>query len=478
MFSVNNSNPSSRTQHTLVAVPSLLLWLAPCDARSQSPDNSQFGFIGRSSQVPVRQRSQPATPLPPSGIPLPDPALTGTGTTTEVPAADASTGNSAPAAETSAQSTADSPSVPTPGILEDVLPSWLRLEIGLQSMYDSNIFLQTEDEDADWVNRVTPRITAFMGDPTGTDWYGEARYTPAWTTYASNSEINRFDQGGAVEGTFRQPLLTMTGGLSYQENTGNDRFTRDLFTTTTTRAYTSADYVLGPSTFLEGSMGWSRMERGASLQNTRTRFNDQDSFDVRAAALWQLSAATRLGPAVRYERIDSSVNVDRDIVHTLVAINYNPESIFTLRGDLGAQWVSLASGRTSWAPSAALSGLWDVDALWKVGMGVYSRSLPSPTGVNSTQQSTGITADVSWVPDELLLVAAGLGYEFSDFEVYNAPSQSREDDYFFGNLSLRVTPSNAALGIEFFYRYRFTDSSLADLDFSNSQAGVQLNYRF
>jgi len=476
MFSVNKSGSSGRARRTLVTVPGLLLCLAPCVVRSQSPDNSQFGFIGRSSQVPVRQRSQPATPLPPSGIPLPDPALTaGTATGTDAPATD---GNTVPPPENTAQSTAANPPVPAAGILEEVLPSWLRLEIGLQSLYDSNIFLQPSNEEADWVNRVTPRITAFIGDPAGTDWYGEARYTPAWTTYASNSDINRFDQGGAIEGAFRQPLLTVNAGLSYQENTGNDRFTRDLFTTTTTRAYTFADYVLGPSTFLEGSMEWSRMERGGSLRDTGTTFNDQDSFDVRTAALWQVGPAIRLGPALRYERINSSINSDRDIVHSLLAINYNPESIISLQGDLGAQWVSLDSGRTFWTPSAALRGLWNVDALWKIGMNAYSRSLPSPTGADSSQQTTGIGADLSWVPDELLLVSAGLGYEFAEFEFHSGAQPNRSDDYFFGNLSLRVTPSNAAIGFEFFYRYRFTDSSLVDLDFANSQAGVQLNYRF
>lgn len=478
MLCVKYRGSSGLTSHTLATVPGLLLCLAPCDVHSQSPDTSQFGFLGQSPGVPVRQRSQPANPLPPSGIPLPDPALTGTAPGTNGQAAGTTPGNGVAAGENPAESTADTPSAPAAGILEDILPSWLRLEIGLQSLYDSNIFLQSSNEEADWVNRVTPRIIAFMGDPLGADWYGEARYTPLWTTYASNSEINRVDQGGAIEGTFRQPLLTMTGGISYQENTGNDRFSRDIFTTITTRAYSSAGYVLGPSTFLEGSIEWSRTERGDSLQDTNTRFNDEDLFGVRAAALWQLSAATRLGPAVRYERFDSSINVDRDIVHTLLAINYSPKSIVSLRGDLGAQWVSLASGKTLWAPSVAFGGMWDVDALWKVGMNAYSRSLPPPTGDNSTQQSTGFSADVSWVPDELILVSAGLGYEFSKFEVYNVPSQSRDDDYFFGNVAVRVTPSNAALGIDVFYRYRFTDSSLADLDFSNSQVGVQLNYRF
>ena len=111
-------------------------------------------------------------------------------------------------------------------------------------------------------------------------------------------------------------------------------------------------------------------------------------------------------------------------------------------------------------------------------MNAYSRSLPSPTGADSSQQTTGIGADLSWVPDELLLVSAGLGYEFAEFEFHSGAQPNRSDDYFFGNLSLRVTPSNAAIGFEFFYRYRFTDSSLVDLDFANSQAGVQLNYRF
>jgi hypothetical protein len=476
MFSVNFRSASARASSLLAAVPAVLLGFVPGSARSQAPDSSQFGFIDRSTRVPIRQRSQPAPPPPPppppSRLPHPAPSLTGT------PAEGSAT---RPPNGTSQASTAPVPVSAhqlQPGILAEALPPWLRLELGLQSLYDSNIFLQSRNESADWVNRVTPLIAAFVGDPAETDWYGEARYTPAWTTYATNADINRFDQGGALEGAWQQPLLALRGVLSYQENTANDRFTSDLFTTTSTRAYTAANYILGPSTFLEGSMEWVRTDRGESLQGSRTNFNDQDSFDARVAALWQISPSTRLGPAVRYQRITSSINTDRDMLHGLLAISYNPESIFSLRGDLGAQWVSLDSGTSNWAPSATLSGLWDVDALWKVGMSIYSQSLASPTGTDSSQQSTGISGTVSWIPDELLLVTAGLGYEASKFEVYSGTNPGREDDYLFGDLSLRITPPQSALGLAFFYRYRFTDSSLESQDFSNSQAGLQLNYRF
>lgn len=478
MISVKKRGSSSCTQRKLVAVPGLLLWLAPCEVRGQFADNAQFDFTGGSAEIPVRKRNQPVRPLPPSGIPLPDPSLTGAEAGTGPPAAVVPPVIPGSAEENVDQSTAAMAPLPPARILEDVVPSWMRFELGLMSLYDSNIFLQPSNKEADWVNRLQPRITASIGDAAGTDWYGVARYTPNWTTYASNSELNRFDQGGALEGTFRQPLLSVTGGLAYQESTGNDRFTRDLFTNTSTRAYTSADYVLGPSTFLEGSMAWSRAELGNSLQNPGISYNDQDTIDVRAAALWQLSAATRIGPAVRYERIDSSINVDRDIVHALIAINYSPESVISLRGDLGAQRVSLASGTASWAPSATLGGTWEVDSLWKLGMSAYARSVPSPTGASGTQQSSGLTANISWVPDELLLVTAGLGYDLSQFEYQDGGNPDRNDDHFFGNLSLRVTPSNAALGIQFFYRYRLTNSSVGNLDFSNSQGGVQLNYQF
>jgi hypothetical protein len=470
------------------AGPSLSLVLLAALAgpsAAQSPDGSQFDFMQRPSVVPVRQTA-PAAPLPAptsSGIPLPDPALTGGGSAEATVTAPPSDGTS----DDLATSPQPPPQRVKPSALEpeSLLPEWLRFEVGLQSLYDSNIFLQSEDEEADWVNRVTPGFTAFFGERQaaagtqgGSDWYGEARYTPAWTTYASNSDINRFDHAGGLEARFQQPLLTATTGLSYRENTANNRFTRDIFTTTTTRAYTAADYVLGPSTFLEGNLEWSRLERGGSLNNTGQRYNDEDTFMARTAALWQVTAATRLGPALRYEQIDSSINADRDIVHTLLAINYNPQSIITLRGDVGAQWVSLDTGRSFWAPSARLNGIWDVDALWKIGLQAYSNSTAAPQGIDSTQQSTGLSADVSWIPDELFLVTAGLGYEYSDFEFDDSPSQNRDDDYFFGNLALRITPPDANFGFEVFYRYRFTDSSREGFDFSNSQAGVQLNYRF
>ncbi|MEN9282512.1 MAG: hypothetical protein RLZZ179_5 [Verrucomicrobiota bacterium] len=454
---------------------------------AQTPDSSQFDFMTRPSRVPVRQAPAAHAAGAPaetaSGIPLPDPALTGEGGAVTPNPLPGTVGDAQSASTEAPPAATEAPDIDISA--DSLFPEWLRFGIGIQSLYDSNIFLQSDNEEADWVNRVTPGITALFGERrtgsgtgSGSDWYGEARYTPAWTTYASNSDFNRFDHAGGIEGRLQQPLLTATAGLDYRENTANNRFTRDLFTTTTTRAYTGADYVLGPSTFLEGNLEWSRLERGDSLQDSNQRYNDEDTFMARAAALWQLSAATRLGPAVRYEQIDSSINADRDIVHTLVAINYNPQSIITLRGDVGAQWVSLDTGRTFWAPSARLSGLWDVDALWKIGFQAYSNSTAAPQGLDSTQQSTGLSADVSWVPDELLLVAAGLGYERASFEFHDSPSQDRDDDYFFGNLALRITPADSNLGFEVFYRYRFTNSSRENLDFSNSQAGVQLQYRF
>jgi hypothetical protein len=165
-------------------------------------------------------------------------------------------------------------------------------------------------------------------------------------------------------------------------------------------------------------------------------------------------------------------------VDGLLRWDYESSALLKFSAQAGMQWISFhgANGST-WRPSAALTGQYDLNPLWQLSMRAYSQSSPGPSVLNSDLQTTGINGTLRWRPSDILMVSAGAGYERASYEFFGT-SDDRTDDYTYGEMLVRIGRETSPATIELFYRRRLSDSSASGQDFVNNQAGIQISRRF
>lgn len=356
------------------------------------------------------------------------------------------------------------------------LPSWLSFDLTLQSIYDDNIFLTDARREGDWINRFTPAFrgnSAISGDQSL--WTVEGAYYPTGTIYTSDSDLNSFDQAGNVILRYSGEPLSGLFMLSYVETTGNDRFAQGLFTTNASRADLRVDYELSPLTTLETRLLFENLDRE---DTALLEYNDDQTLSLQVSALWGATPITKIGPSLRFGKTDSTLSPDRQFVDGLVRIEYDSQALLRFSLEAGAQWISFDGDRDSLVkPSVSLVGKYDINALWQLTVTGYSRSAAATSVTNSDLQASGVNGTVRWIPSEYIQVSAGGGFEKARYEFFD-DSPERVDDYAYGELRMRAGNETSRYNFEFFYRHRFADSTAANADFENNQAGIQISRRF
>lgn len=357
----------------------------------------------------------------------------------------------------------------------DALPEWLHLELIVQSLYDDNIFLTAHNPEGDWINRVSPALRVSSGSADSARWVVSGIYDPVWTTYVSSSGQNSFDHALAATVDYNGRRLKGSSTFSYREATGNDRYVRGIFTTTTTQADLWFGYELTGKTSLEARVLWQDLERERSAALS---LNNEETLSLQVSALWQATGKTRLGPAVRVGTTSSSLSPDRNFVDILLRADHESTGKLSFSGEAGIQRISYdGHPGDQWVPAVSLTARYVMNPSWQFVLNGYSRTTASPNLAYSDLQATGVNGFITLKPGSRFELSAGGGYESARSDFLNG-GPDRTLDYVFGELRLAMHNENSPLSFEIFYRHRLNDSSEPLENFHNNQAGIRLGLRY
>lgn len=418
------------------------------------PDSSQFGFLSGE----VRSEAPPTGNRPvenaPAATDQPSPSAT------EVP---------------------DGEEKPLLGADDrevwNFLPKWLDFSLSVQSLYDDNIYLNSENEEGAWINRIAPVFRASTGETGTSVWLAEATYAPVLALYSSSTRPGSFDQAMAAAVHFNGNRLRAAAHLAYTEATGNDRYVRDVLTTSSMRAGVQLNYDLTGKTSLESRLLWEKLDRDRG--SAGQIYSSDETIALELSALYQITGKTRLGPSLRAGRTASSLSLDRNFVHFLVKVDQDSTAKLRFFGDAGVQLISYDGNYGStWAPSASLSGRYAMNAFWSLNLNGYSRVTPSPNATVANLKATGVTGSVAWHLTPGLQCSAGAGFEKAREESLSGSTIIYSDTYSFGEFRVSAGRPERHFSLDLFYRHRLADSSSNSRDFSNNQAGLQLNFRY
>ena len=173
----------------------------------------------------------------------------------------------------------------------------LDFELGLLSLYDSNVTLGDPDgiikEESDFLIQPSLKSSFQLGSGSGEWRFG----VKGDVTRMDFNELDRFNVTNysfGLNGGYQSGRATLLLNAGYASTGGVNRFVRDLFEQTSVSSRLTGNYTISPKTSFELSLSQN------SITSETSGFADTSSTTFLVAGLWQATPLTRLGPGFRY----------------------------------------------------------------------------------------------------------------------------------------------------------------------------------
>lgn len=345
------------------------------------------------------------------------------------------------------------------------------LDISLVSTlaYDSNIFIEAEDETGSLVAQVEPTI-GWTGGERDKTWVRLA-YEGAAVVYFSETEESRFDNRVRVEGGVRGKQLA----LAYSA-----RWARVGSPTPDVGGQITRQEWGGEASVSYNPKG--KLSYRVFGERSAVELDDPDLIDLfqvsgGIAAEYDYSSKTQLELSYRLGQVDIDQSGTQNFHRVLLQGLWTPREKIRVSVQAGAEYRDYEVGseldpyfvaRVDWTPRAK-TGLY---------LEAYRREESSAALEGESFELTGLRAGVTQRFRDGWSGAFELGGEHSDyFGITGLPESGREDNLFFVRPSVTYSLAEDS-EIAFVYQWTRSSSNEAEFGFTNHQLGVSLNHRF
>lgn len=291
--------------------------------------------------------------------------------------------------------------------------------------YDSNFFLLDDNAQSELTTVVAP-WAAYRSDPEGGARFSlQANYSPAYSAFAENSDLNDLDHSGGV-------ALNYDGGRSsgsvyadYAEITAADRLAGGFVDASILNYGIKGSYEIGARTTVYASWDASRSDFQTAGRS------GAEVYSGELAGLWEASERLRFGPAIRYSVVEADTFGTRDAVSLLLNARYKSGQRMTFAGFGGLEFEKNSRNGGDWEPAfiGALSADYRLSDRWSFQTAVRYATVPSPVTENYQVNDLSFTASLVRQFDRATL-EMGLGVNFSDFEQVGIVAANQGDEEF------------------------------------------------
>jgi hypothetical protein len=342
--------------------------------------------------------------------------------------------------------------------------------MGVNTEYDSNIFLSETDEE-DEISLFFQPWLSYTTDPEGgATFVFNANYRPTGSIYLNNSDFNELNQSADVSLSWTGSRTDVTAFASYQELSGTDRLTGSFSSGAVFAGGLRASRQIAPRTSLNGSLSYSQSEYDSG---------DEEGTQVLSGSfggLWAATERTSIGSSVCYSQTESDNTGTRDAWSLLAELRYRAGERVWLSASLGPQFTSDSeSGENDVTLSGNISARYIINERWSWtnSFGTGTIASPSDTGylVNNYNFTTGLE-------HQLLRgsINGGLSFDYSDYQSVADVLVERENEE---NMSLFLAYSRDLWSERVIFnssvRYRFNNG---DRDWSQWVLSAGLNIQF
>lgn len=361
-----------------------------------------------------------------------------------------------------------------------------------RAAYDSNIFIQPDHEEADFIFTLAPGVAFGWGDYETElleDWSFRERYnpdvsdpdrlieksfvyldyTPSVTMFTHNSEENTFDHDAKLEGQWAMRKLTL--GIKARFQTLNipdvdigDRQRQRRLNVDLTSLYEASE-----KTSVEVNAGYSSRDYERSADTREWRNQNWLNYQI------QPKVMIGFGPAFGY--VESTQGPEQVYEQGLLRVRYKPSEKLSLLLIGGVEARQIRHRDDEVNPVVSLAAKWNPAEGTYLYLSAYSKTLTS----SQFAQNYTLTG-VDFIFRQRLLqryyLGVAAGYANADYDsLPGSPSSARNDDLYyirpFAELDI-IRWMSASIAVE----YRNNDSSNARRTFEELSAYLQLNVHF
>lgn len=306
------------------------------------------------------------------------------------------------------------------------------------------------------------------------DWTFGGGYRGSYNEYLSNSEFSGYNQGGGVVVNYEGGRFSasFTGGITLDQGS-NRNYSSAFVKQTSYTAALNARYRLSPKTSLQGNIGETFTTASGG------NFEDTESFDIGASALWKYSPLTELGPGLRYTYRSGSSQTGRTSIGPTLTVNYKLSSKVALNSRVGMDFASYQDGGSADPTFAASIGLnYEASKLWGMNLSLYRDTQADTSLAGAYTEVTSLRLGYHRKVRRATL-NLGAGYDMNRSERPSVAGGGAGDDRDFftvdGSLGMPIF-KNTSYGSVYF---RYGDQSSSSTDSWDAfQMGFSIGRRF
>ena len=305
------------------------------------------------------------------------------------------------------------------------------------------------------------------------DWTFGGNYRGSYDSYFNNSDFSGFNQGAGLVANYDGGRFsaTMNAGIDFDRGANRYYGSSSFVERTNVSSGLTARYRLSSKTSLQGNIG-------QSFSTSSGDYDDTDSIDVGASALWKYSPLTEWGPGIRYTRDSGSSQLDRSSLGPTMTVNYKLSKKVAMNSRVGVDFASYEGGGSSDPMLSASIGLnYDASKLWGMNFSLYRDAQADPSFAGAFTEVTALRLGYRRKVRRATM-NLGVGYEANTTEnPANTAGGGYDRDYFSldGSLGMAVLSNTSFASL--FMRYNDQSGSSTD-SWDSLQTGFSISRSF
>lgn len=305
-------------------------------------------------------------------------------------------------------------------------------------------------------------------------WTFGGSYRGSYNTYFNESDFSGYNQGGGLVANYDGAKLSATMNVGVDFDSGANRYygASDFVERTNFTAGLTTRYRLSQKTSLQGNFG-------QSFSTSSGDYDDTESFDLGASALWRYSPLTEWGPGIRYTYDAGNSQSERTSIGPTVTVNYKLSKKVALDSRVGVDFASYEDGGSSDPMFSASIGLkYAASKLWGMNVSLYRDAQADVSQAGAFTEVTSLRLGLNRKVRRATL-NFGVGYETNSTEYAgDAAGGERPDrDYFSLDSSLGMAVFSNSSFASVFMRYNDQSGSATD-SWDAFQTGFSISRSF
>lgn len=333
----------------------------------------------------------------------------------------------------------------------------LKFHLGLDTIYDGNIFLRSNHVQGDLITRVSPGVTMRLGN-TDSIFYLVADYTVGLNFYMQHPNESTVDQDFAtsLQWNLTKTTITVRGGVF--DDSGQDVDVTDLVQRQLYEGGVAVHYEYSDKTSFDLSGDYSRSDFNGLISSSQVEGQAFVNYDY--------SPRTQVGVGATFGYLEVPGGSDQTFEQANVRATDRVTGKLTVIAQAGSEFRQYSDGGgATVTPVFSLEGAWQVREGTEVDLTIQRQIYASAILQDQDYTSTETDLTVSQRIGDNVSVSLTGGYVNVDYTATAANvDATREDNYFYIRPSVEWK-ALSWLSVGVFYEY---DQDLSSGDSGNS----------